>query len=185
MTFLRTALIAAVALSLAACQIQPVSQRATTGFSQPILLPIKYEGKERYQLARDWEWEWCGNVEKAPAGLVIDGASVPRFLWIWMPPDGTHRAGSLAHDLAYIGRGKMPSGLEMKRKEADLMFFTLMLRAGVSEKRAGIAYSGVRLGGWKEWNKPYVGPVIIPVQQPVLAQRLRNKTFLTRHIYGN
>lgn len=183
MTLFRTALIAAVALSLAACQTSPVTQKATAGFSQPVMLPIKYQGKERYQLARDWEWEWCGSLEKAPAGLVIDGASVPRLIWWWMPPDGLHRAGACAHDLAYICRGKMPSGLEMKREEADLMFFTLMLRAGVSERRAGIAYSGVRLGGWKEWNKPYVGPIILPVQQSVLAKRIRKPIFLTRHIY--
>lgn len=182
MTFLRTATALVAALMLVGCQTSPATAKPSVGFSQPILVPIKHQGRERYQLIRDWEWEWCGNVEKAPAGLVIDGASVPRAAWWFLPPDGLHRAAACAHDVAYIGRGKMPSGLEMKREEADLMFYTLMLRGGVGNKRAAVAYHAVRGFGWREWNRPYVGPLIIPVQQ-VIASRQRKTFFLTRHIY--
>lgn len=182
MTFLRTATALVAALMLVGCQTSPATTKPSVGFSQPILVPIKYQGREKYQLARDWEWEWCGNVEKAPAGLVIDGASVPRIGWPFMPPDGLHRAAATAHDVAYIGRGNMPSGLKIHREEADLMFYSLMLRGGVSNRRAAIAYHAVRGFGWKEWNKPYVGPVIIPVQQP-LTSKPKKTFFLSRHIY--
>jgi hypothetical protein len=166
-------------LSLAACQTQPVSQRATAGFSQPVLLPIKYEGKERYQSVRDWTFE----TEKVPSGIVVDGASVPRIAWIFMPPDGLQRAAALGHDYFYIHRGVMPSGRVVTREEADFFFLEYMLKGGVSPRRASIAYNAVRGFGWREWNRPYKGPVILPVQQPVLAKRVQKPTFLTRHLY--
>lgn len=175
-----TALLLASCFCLASCQSAPPLGSAV--MAQPILLPIKHEGAERYQLVRPWSWEWRGQVEHAPIGVVVDGASVPRLAWAFMPPDGLHRAAALGHDMAYIYRGRMPSGRVLSRKEADTMFHDLMLRAGVNEHRAAVAYAGVRVGGWVEWNRPYRGPVILPPQQVFTAKR-KLPFMLGRHIY--
>jgi hypothetical protein len=179
---MRTAVLLLFAVfALASCQTaNPV--KASSALTQPLIIPIRHEGCDRYQVIREWEWEWRGRREKAPLGLVVDGASVPRPAWWFMPPDGLHRAAALGHDLAYIGRGMMPSGNWMSRAEADTMFYDLMISGGVNKNRARIAWAGVRVGGWVEWSKPYRGPVIMPVQQP-FASRRRAQFLLGRHIY--
>ncbi len=44
-----------------------------------------------------------GVVWIAPAGSVVDGASIPRVLWSFMggPFDGKYRNASVLHDVAY------------------------------------------------------------------------------------
>lgn len=44
-----------------------------------------------------------GVVWVAPAGSVVDGASIPRSLWSFMggPFEGKYRNGSVLHDVAY------------------------------------------------------------------------------------
>lgn len=178
--FLKVFFCAAI-LAMASCQSAPIP-KSSPAITQPVLIPIKYEGQERYQVIRAWDWSWRGHHEKAPLGVVVDGASVPRPAWFFMPPDGLHRAAALAHDMAYIHRGRMPSGWVLSRPEADAMFYDLMLQGGVGETRAKIAYAAVRVGGWVEWRRPYQGPVILPVQQPFTAKRKTPFVF-GRHIY--
>ena len=58
-----------------------------------------------------------GVVWVAPAGSVIDGASIPRALWSFMggPFEGKYRNASVLHDVAYDQRNKPPP-------EVDRMF---------------------------------------------------------------
>ena len=56
-----------------------------------------------------------GVVWIAPAGSVIDGASIPRALWSFMggPFEGKYRNASVLHDVAYdqkIGRRRKWTG---------------------------------------------------------------------------
>src|SRR4051812_41255017 len=46
----------------------------------------------------------------APAGSVIDGASIPRALWSFMggPFEGKYRNASVLHDVAYDQKNKPP-----------------------------------------------------------------------------
>lgn len=181
MTLLRTALALAASLALSCCQASPASQRASSGFSQPILLPIKYRGQERYQVVRPWKWEWKGKVEIVPEGLVVDGASVPRFAWVFLPPDGLHRAAALGHDRAYGLKGKFQNGLVLSREESDEMFYCMMIKAGVKPFTAKVAHKAVRWFGQGPWDSDEP-EVILPVQQPLTAKP-KKTFFLTRHLY--
>jgi hypothetical protein len=186
MTLLRTALVLAASLTLSCCQTAPEAKsphRASVALSQPLLLPIRYRGEECYQVARPWKWEWKGQIETVPQGLVVDGASVPRFAWWFLPPDGLHRAGALAHDRAYGLKGHLKNGQILTRAESDEMFHCMMLKAGVNPFTAKVAYRAVRLFGQSPWdsNEP---EVILPVDQPALAQPVRRKPFFLRHIYA-
>src|SRR5256886_15650012 len=62
-----------------------------------------------------------GEVWVAPIGSVVDGASIPRYLWSVMggPFEGKYRNGSVLHDVAY-GEPKRPW------KDCDRMFYYAM-----------------------------------------------------------
>jgi hypothetical protein len=142
---------------------------------QPLLIPIIHEDEPAYQLVEEYDG--------IPKGLVVDGASIPRLLWCYKPPDGIHRGPALHHDWNYIGKGW---GLRT-RKECDDTFRIDLLNAGLGAGDATIMWAGVRLGGWRVWNKPIKPPVILPVRNaaPVsmLSPSLRLK--FANHLYAH
>lgn len=150
---------------------------------QPLLIPIQHKGREKYQFIEQWPFTENGRKHIVPKGVVIDGASVPRLCWPWMPPDGLHRAGAAGHDWAYLNKGHI-DGLSLSRAECDLIFYNLMVDAGVSPRRAGIAYRGVRLGGWAVWNRPQEPLVILPVDRRMMAPRVIEPRHLFSHIFA-
>ena len=82
-----------------------------------------------------------------PAGLVCDGASIPRLLWwfIGSPFTGRYREAAIFHDAYYkehCGR---------TRKQVDKMFYEKMRQDGVGWMKANSMYYGVRVFGWKPW----------------------------------
>src|SRR5713101_3926958 len=72
-----------------------------------------------------------GLVWVAPIGSVVDGASIPRYLWSIMggPFEGKYRNGSVLHDVAY-GDKKRPW------QDCDRMFYFAMRCSGVSAVEA-------------------------------------------------
>ena len=79
----------------------------------------------------------------APAGSVIDGASIPASLWslIGSPYTGEYRRASVVHDVAC-------DDPNIPRKNADRMFYYACLAGGCSIYQARILYPGVRIGSW-------------------------------------
>lgn len=156
---------------------------ASARITQPVLIPIQYHGEEQYQNIEEWSFTEGGIKHIVPKGLVVDGASVPRACWWFMPPDGLHRAAAFAHDWLYILKGLPPEGQRMTRHECDIAFYDLMVDAGVSTKRAGTAYRGVRLGGWVVWNRPAKPPLILPVERRAVAPIVTKPRTPFSHIY--
>lgn len=122
----------------------------TRRFYQPDIRPIarrRYRLKALYQIVTR-----VGNVI-VPAGFEHDGASIPRLAWALsgLTPDGLIRAAALVHDFLY--RFAAAGERAVTRAEADLVFYDLMREAGLSRYRAGVAYYGVRAGGWVSWRK--------------------------------
>lgn len=89
-----------------------------------------------------------------PAGFLTDFASVPEALWFWISPFGKHQEAALIHDCLYGNKGAI-QGIEKKltRKEADELFYQIMLKDGVNKNKAKAMKLGVRLFGWKYWKK--------------------------------
>ncbi len=79
----------------------------------------------------------------APAGSIINGASIPRALWssVGSPYTDDYRCASIVHDVACQDRS-------VARREADKMFYNACIAGGCSAHRAGILYAGVRIGAW-------------------------------------
>ena len=67
-----------------------------------------------------------GDIWVAPIGSVVDGASIPRYLWSIMggPFEGQYRNASVLHDVAY-GQHKRPW------QDCDRMFYYAMRCSGV------------------------------------------------------
>lgn len=83
---------------------------------------------------------------RVPAGFATDFASIPRLLWIVLPPVGAYDRAAVVHDYLYA------DGL-CTREEADAVLLEAMRASGVSEGTAGVIYRGVRIGGWWAWRQ--------------------------------
>ena len=87
-----------------------------------------------------------GEVWVAPVGSVVDGASLPRYLWSIMggPFEGKYRNASVLHDVAY-GEHKRPW------KDCDRMFYYAMRCSGVGATESKTMYYALYKFGhhWK------------------------------------
>jgi hypothetical protein len=84
----------------------------------------------------------------APAGDIVDGASIPEQVWtqlIGTPFIGDYRRASVVHDVACARQIK-------NSREAHRMFYEAMLADGTSKPRALLFYTAVRLFGPK-WDE--------------------------------
>ena len=94
-----------------------------------------------------------GVVWIAPAGSVVDGASIPRSLWSLMggPFEGRYRNASVLHDVSYDQKTRPWS-------VCDRMFYNAMRCSGVSGVEAGTMYYALRKFG-HHWKAPKAAPV--------------------------
>ena len=76
-----------------------------------------------------------GLVWVAPAGAVVDGASIPRSLWTVMggPFEGKYRNASVLHDVSYDEHDR-------PWQDCDRMFYNAMRCSGVSAVEAKTMY---------------------------------------------
>jgi len=97
-----------------------------------------------------------------PKGFVTDLASIPRWGWILLPPDGPWVKGAVIHDFLYATRGtgvwkKHPSGNSRaepySRAEADWILRDALRNRGVDIVRRNIIWLAVRIGGAGGWGK--------------------------------
>ena len=73
-----------------------------------------------------------------PKGFRTDLASVPRLLWVFIPPMGRYSCASVVHDYLCT--------INYNRKEADKVFYELMIKYKTYTWKAKIMYIGVRIG---------------------------------------
>ena len=94
-----------------------------------------------------------GVIWIAPAGSVVDGASIPRSLWSLMggPFEGKYRNASVLHDVSYDQHTK-------PWQECDRMFYNAMRCSGVGAVEAGTMYYVLRKFG-RHWKAPKAAPV--------------------------
>ncbi len=89
-----------------------------------------------------------------PKGFEFNLASVPRFLWVLIPPFELSISAPLVHDYLYRNKGKTDQRSYI-RAEADRMFETLMEREGVVLWKRKAAYLAVRVFGWVTWYQVF------------------------------
>jgi len=81
-------------------------------------------------------------------GLIINGASIPRYFWstIGCPNSGEFIGSAIIHDGLYKSQ-------IMSREAADKLFLVMLRDNGVDIVRAYLMYGALRLFGWYSWNK--------------------------------
>ena len=90
-----------------------------------------------------------------PEGYTTDGASVPRAVYNIIARFTDALPAALVHDIRYDPPENV-YGLKvraLRRSEADSEFYRNLRSSGVSRRRAWLAYSAVRAGGWVPWNR--------------------------------
>ena len=112
---------------------EPVTKWNSDGRTMTLLTELRYTDPQ-------------GEVWVAPIGSVVDGASIPRYLWSVMggPFEGKYRNGSVLHDVAY-GEHKRPWW------DCDRMFYNAMRCSGASAAEAKTMYYALYKFGhhWK------------------------------------
>lgn len=81
-----------------------------------------------------------------PGGFITDFASIPRGLWNVLPKIGKYDRAAVIHDFLYVTDG-------MTRRLADAVLWEACAVCGVSLWQQRVIYWGVRLGGWRTWNR--------------------------------
>ena len=94
-----------------------------------------------------------------PAGFETDFASVPRLPLMYLLAGDTAHEAAVIHDYLYRING-------ISRREADALFYRIMLETGEPRWRAWMMYSAVRVGGWRTWNK-YRAAEFTPTDWPM------------------
>ena len=102
-----------------------------------------------------------GVVLRIPAGFRFDLASIPKILWNVIAPFELSVVAPLIHDAMYNFGGKFPDeyiahAAKQKiftRKEADIIFYNLMIEEQVGGLKSRIAYNAVRIFGRPHWNR--------------------------------
>ncbi len=92
----------------------------------------------------------AGKKWPAEPGDLIDGASIPRFLWSTFPGSpfiGDYRRAAALHDSNYIHR------YGGDRKAVDRVFYEAMRFDGTSRFKSLAMYIAVRLFGGRYWQK--------------------------------
>jgi len=99
-------------------------------------LRVKKLGRHSWVLLDKWVTPF-GTV---PKGFVSNGASVPRWLWWFIPPAGVLFEASILHDYYYVNAIRT-------KHYADRAFRKVAKHYGASKTEYTLAYHGVRLIG--------------------------------------
>jgi hypothetical protein len=142
----------AIALLLAGCAgpvPKPPDQPGGWGkFTGPFNVELLEDGR-RLRLLNDVTYtDPVGRVWVAPAGWVVDGATIPKQFWSYIggPLEGRYRNASIFHDVVCDKRDRPWDA-------AALMFYNAMRCGGVKEDKAKVMYAAVYLYG-PHWPAP-------------------------------
>lgn len=83
-----------------------------------------------------------------PAGFTTDGASVPRFLWKYIPPWGIYGNAAIVHDWLCTHKAIIVDNeyVSVNNKRIDSIFYEAMKVSDVPWFLRQIIYLGVRVG---------------------------------------
>ena len=90
-----------------------------------------------------------GDTITLPPGMVTDLASIPRWAWSLLPPDGPWTLAAVFHDYLYKTRG---IGGLYSRAECDRILLWAMEDLEVPRAQRLVIWAAVRLGGAAGWG---------------------------------
>lgn len=106
--------------------------------------------KKKWILTKDFYYADNLTLIKIPHGFEFDLASIPRFLWVIIPPFSLSITAPLIHDYLYNKRGIVENNT-YTLSQTDKLFEKLMESEEVPRWKRKSAYIAVRLFGWLYW----------------------------------
>lgn len=127
------------------------------------IAPSIKEGRSLWGLQRPLSYSPADRQQRitVPAGFVTDLASVPRWAWTLIPPDGPWVKAAIIHNFLYAtggtGKWKKHSAAITRlqpysRREADEIMREGMANRGVGWISRNLIYTAVRIGGGRGWR---------------------------------
>ena len=116
-------------------------------------------GVRQWEITEDFHYELMGEKYVIPKGFQFDGASVPKFLAMWLSPVGVLLMGGLVHDYAYkyaalcqIKGKKYVHNMHMDQKMADTIFRDICIEVNGFKLMNYLAFWALRIAGFVAWN---------------------------------
>jgi hypothetical protein len=114
---------------------------------EPVMKPDPNKLEEAYEVVEDIQARSGTNTIKVPKFFQFDGASIPSPAWqlIGTPFQPRLMTASVFHDWIYHTH-------QVKKNDADDMFYNLLLKDGVGKTRAWLMYEAVSSFGESYWQ---------------------------------
>jgi hypothetical protein len=127
-------------------------------------LELEYLDGRRWKLTAHFEYR-IGSPDGletvyVPKGFITDFASIPRILWVPLPPTGKYGKAAVLHDCLYVHphfyrvhpeTRQILSSYSINRAQADAILNEAMGVLKVPRATRWLIYAGVRAGGWAPW----------------------------------
>lgn len=107
--------------------------------------PLIYTFKNTYETP--FSWSVLRSIV-VPVGFKTDLASIPRILWLIVPPDGSYTPAAVVHDYIYRKRH-----VKISRLNGDRIFLWAMKHCGTWAIVRYPIYWVVRLFGWMSYKR--------------------------------
>ena len=113
-------------------------------------------GVRQWQICDDFHFTLGVDEYVIPKGFQFDGASVPKFLAMWLSPTGVLLMGGLVHDYGYkYATLTKKDGTDIGKKDQkwmDKLFRDICIEVNGFKLLNYLAYWALRLGGFVAWN---------------------------------
>jgi hypothetical protein len=131
---------------------------ATKGKGFFAMIKMWLLGVRHWEITTDFSFSVEGKEFIIPAGFKFDGASIPKFLHMFLSPVGVLLIGGLVHDYAYkyetlLRSNKKDTMGKLSQKRADQIFRDINIEVNGFFLMNYLAYWSLRLGGFMAWNK--------------------------------
>jgi len=131
---------------------------ATKGKGFFAMIKMWLLGVRHWEITTDFSFSVEGKKFIIPAGFKFDGASIPKFLHMFLSPVGVLLIGGLVHDYAYkyetlLRSNKKDTMGKLSQKRADQIFRDINIEVNGFFLMNYLAYWSLRLGGFMAWNK--------------------------------
>ena len=136
-------------------QMSPIKiETADKGFWKAVWMWML--GVRHWEITKDFYFSLKGEEYVIPQGFEFDGASVPKFLAMWLSPTGVLLMGGLIHDFGYkygtLLRSDRTSIGDKSQKWMDTLFRDICIEQNGFKLLNYLAYWALRLGGFVAWN---------------------------------
>ncbi len=136
-------------------QMSPIKiETADKGFWKAIWMWML--GVRHWEITKDFYFSLKGEEYVIPQGFQFDGASVPKFLAMWLSPTGVLLMGGLIHDYGYkygtlLRSDRTVIGAQTQQW-MDKLFRDVCIEQNGFKLLNYLAYWALRLGGFVAWN---------------------------------